>query len=1044
VTKRRLLYILFCTGFVLATAGVLSAETLQHPIFETRLRARVADIDSDQMVPLLIKLRNPIPSRLVYSEIEGMNLVERRRHVVRRLKEHFAHSEKGLVEYLQSEQERANAFRVRELWLAHAIVLELRADRIGELASWDNIGNVRYDFLYPRELVFDEQEYEEPAEGEVGLDLLSWGVQRMGAHQLWNQGFRGEGVLLAIIDSGVQISHPDLIDHVWVNPGEIPGNGVDDDENGFIDDIHGWSFFLENGNIDDLDGHGTRSAGVAVGDGTNGDSTGVAPDATFMVLQNYDPSLLWSSEASQLLAVQYAIDNGADVITCSMSYPRVESSDIIPDYVSARYAMEMSLAAGMIHANSTGNTGVSYGVPWNVNSPANCPPPWLHPDQTIIGGVSSILSCGMISSSGAVHSLSARGVSAWEDEGYPAEFQDYPWENGAQLGLLKPDLVGPSGVPTTSLNGTYRSSWAGTSASTPNLGGCLVLLRQIHPQAPPEALAEAVYMTAIDAGPVGFDTAYGAGEYRVNLAHEYLDGFFAYGALHIEVTTGDGEVPEGLRIVLGDDEIRRSIRYPEDYLPRVLPGEYRVRLYAEGYSPAEALTVVIAAGDTTELSLDLHEFAPGITPLEIDLLLQPGDEAAVPVTISNQYETDRQFRISLVPGQGLDWVPEERILIEEHLGTIIRQAATCFNGYYLVGGTRDNQAKVWRFDDSFALVDSVLLPAVFSPQGINGMLAYQDTLFITNGTGTVRMLDEDFSIVDELDFSEAGPYLRGIAVDPQSDHFFLSVVGSTIIREVNRDGILLAQHASNASVIGMAWHPDHSAGARLLILDNSNGGRGRLKAMDLETGQLDILAELSTPSDFNSSHAIALHKSANLGTWEVLLLMRETGLEVHRREVWSELYTLPNELTIPSGGAGFDFQLFTESLPDSGEYHWRLRFGNVTDGWTIHLPVELTISTSHTPDSEHALLPAEFALHPPWPNPFNSSVRLTYELPSPSDVRVRVVNLLGQTVALLADGRKAAGEHSLHWQSGQTASGLYFVVLEAGEQRRIRKLVLMR
>ena len=77
-------------------------------------------------------------------------------------------------------------------------------------------------------------------------------------------------VIVAILDTGLDMSHPDLRDGVWTNPDEIPGNGIDDDGNGFVDDVHGWNFPDGNNRIYDDHGHGTHVAGIAAARINNG------------------------------------------------------------------------------------------------------------------------------------------------------------------------------------------------------------------------------------------------------------------------------------------------------------------------------------------------------------------------------------------------------------------------------------------------------------------------------------------------------------------------------------------------------------------------------------------------------------------------------------------------------------------------------------------------------------------------------------------------------------------------------------------------------
>ncbi len=192
-----------------------------------------------------------------------------------------------------------------------------------------------------------------------------WGLAQIGAPQAWNVTTGAPAVVIAVIDSGTDLAHPDLAGKLWQNTAEIPNNGRDDELNGCIDDIYGCRFRTPegaygDGRVGDENGHGTHVAGIAAAATNNG--IGVAGTAwgpqlmTVKVLGVSGSTALYSDVAAGIL---YAAGNGANIISLSLGGP--SPSATLCDAVST------AVAKGKVVAAAAGNNDTV------VYYPAMCP-----------------------------------------------------------------------------------------------------------------------------------------------------------------------------------------------------------------------------------------------------------------------------------------------------------------------------------------------------------------------------------------------------------------------------------------------------------------------------------------------------------------------------------------------------------------------------------------------------------------------------------------------------------------------------------------------
>ncbi len=175
----------------------------------------------------------------------------------------------------------------------------------------------------------------------------------MGAASAWARATTG-AVAVAVVDTGVDLSHPDLTQNLWTNPGEIPGNGIDDDADGYVDDVHGADVLNGDGDPRDDNGHGTHIAGIVAARGDNGIGVaGVARRARIMAVKVLD-SHAAGDMSTVARGVGYAVAHGARIVNVSLS-GAIPGPDIVA-------ALDEARAAGVVVVAAAGNAGADIDV----------------------------------------------------------------------------------------------------------------------------------------------------------------------------------------------------------------------------------------------------------------------------------------------------------------------------------------------------------------------------------------------------------------------------------------------------------------------------------------------------------------------------------------------------------------------------------------------------------------------------------------------------------------------------------------------------------
>ena len=334
-------------------------------------------------------------------------------------------------------------------------------------------------------------------------------------------------VVIGVIDTGVDYTHPDLINNLWINPGEIPDNGLDDDGNGFVDDVHGYDFVNNDGDPFDDNGHGTHVAGTIAAEGDNGIGiTGVTWSAQIMALKFLD-AFGFGTTFDAIQAIEYAILMGADLT--NNSWGGGGFSQPLRDAIAA------AGEAGQVFVAAAGN--------FSSDSDA-------FPSYPAAYDLDNIIS-----------------VAATDENDQLADFSNF--------GVISVDLAAP-GVDIFSTTPSNNYGFlSGTSMASPHVAGVVSLLLAENPDLTPVEIKNRLIET-IDPIPALADITVSGG--RLNA----FNALFAPDAAKLQGTTWNDLNADGIRGPAEPGLARWTIYLDENNNNSLDPGERSTQTNAEG------------------------------------------------------------------------------------------------------------------------------------------------------------------------------------------------------------------------------------------------------------------------------------------------------------------------------------------------------------------------------------------------------------------------------------------------------------------------------
>lgn len=318
----------------------------------------------------------------------------------------------------------------------------------------------------------------------------------MDVTEAWDTQQGDSDTIIAVMDSGVDVTHPDLAANIWVNEGEIAGNGVDDDGNGYKDDINGWDFAENDSSLiqathqDGWD-HGTHVAGIvgAVANNAVG-VAGVCSSCKVMVLKMFKPfdtdgdgtkETMVGDIAGELKAFDYAIDMGADIINGSFGGSIVSTR-------SERAAIKSAIANGITPVfaagNENGDNDLLAQVDFDGDQVLDMTSP-AYPASYDLPGMLSVAA----SNDRDQNAAQSACVAALGSDEWPCTFTNFGHES---VDVSAPGVDVLSTLP----NNTY-SSFDGTSMAAPHVAGVAGLVKAEHPEYTPQQVVNAI-MNSVD------------------------------------------------------------------------------------------------------------------------------------------------------------------------------------------------------------------------------------------------------------------------------------------------------------------------------------------------------------------------------------------------------------------------------------------------------------------------------------------------------------------------------------------------------------------
>ncbi|MCD6595557.1 S8 family serine peptidase [bacterium] len=987
--------------------------------FSQRLTEKLENVSPNQRVDIIVCLTQPDGWIQRRAELEQMCGETRRRYAVQSMKDFYYRHVTSVRDLVSRLTQESKATFGKDLWGAFSFSAQATEEAILEISKHPDVKFIMLDEPFPHRFMlpydpgdpFDKiaWEIENPAPADISKTTMSnaWQITHTYVNSAWSTGYNGDGVIVAIIDTGVDYNHGDLTGVMWHNPGETPGNSVDDDGNGYTDDYYGYDFY--NHDSDPMDNpsdihHGTMCAGMVAGDGTGGWSTGAAPGARIMAIRTGDGSSFCSS-SDEIDAFQYAVDNGAGVASMSYgSYPSNNAKDFyryVIDGIFGAAGIPITVAAG-----NGNDSGGHYSVPFDISTPADIPPPWYNASVSDPAG--PVIAVGATTTSDAVASFSSYGPTEWDfNSSYVGgAWHDYP----ASSRLMKPEIAAPGeNVVTTVYSGGYGYE-SGTSFACPFTAGVVALLLSKNSELTPREIDSVLEVSATDISPTGRDNYSGAGLINADSALSLISGK----ALAIDSTKFDDSGT-------GDSDANLD------------PGETgNVIIYLRNAGSTSAPSVQVNMTSVSNPHITIIDgnsaygtMAPGETRTNTSdpITLSVSSSALYTeycmcyLTISDgvgySHPDSFAFRVGTYPTQAI-WhdtlatlrIPITNFSIIGYFGGLYwpwpsDSSNNLYISYSMVGKNinyvADGGEDFWPIDSIWEYDPGGMADKQTSTSFIDTINDYSITQYTYQWRSAPN---QDFIILYYKVFNRTASTISGARCGFYAD-FDVPPYDTNYAAADDVNEWAYIYHSTSGPYAGIVALDGYD---RSSVVDNPQYVYGDTVGM----GWTDTVKWRFLDGTYNFA------SGATAKDWSVILSFGPYSIPAGSFITYSAAIVMGSDLS--------DFQT------------------NANQAKTIYSSTAL-----HTDETQK--VPDDIALFGAYPNPFNSATEINYALTEPGNVKLDIIDINGKVVRTIDSGLRKTKLYTVKWNgcdySGKTMpSGLYFARLQSEKTLLVRKLML--